>query len=361
MSLGLPTKEWGWFFLIVLEDVPNDTSRVNQNIFPNRSTIMNTPRTLTILAAACIAQGVSAETILFAGSQGVVHALDTDTGEVSFRGVCSGPVSSMAVHDGSLYLGDTNGVFYTYDVATNIVNGAFVIDSDANAMAWLGEHLVVADSSGRLDYVNPTTGEVENSAIITDTDITTIGLDAGGLFVGGHSSLAMRAHIGQDSFQFFAACGSSVQSMAFDTNTMYLSGIAFFGAEQGTVYLFDKFEGGVNYSGTYSVDSDVNATVALGGMLYLGGTDGVIHEMDPSDGTITRTFDTGIEIQAMIPESGIISCPADYDADGDLDFNDVSNFINLFNNQLVPGDTTGDGEFNYFDISRFLTLFRAGC
>jgi outer membrane protein assembly factor BamB len=336
-------------------------SRVNQRIFPNRSINMNTPRTIAILAAACLAQSVNADTILFAGSQGVVQALDTDTGVVTFRGVCSGPVSSMAVHDGTLYLGDANGVFYTYDIATDLVNGAFVVNSDASALAWLGEHLVVADSSGRLDYVNPATGEVENSAIISNTDITTIGLDAGGLFVGGHSTLAMRAHIGQDSFQFFAACGSLVQSMAFDSDTMYLSGISFSGGDQGTVYLFDKFEGGVNYSGTFAVDSDVNATVALGGMLYLGGTDGVIHEMDPSDGTITRTFDTGNDIQAMIPASGIISCPADYDADGNLDFIDVSNFINLFNNQLVPADTTGDGLFDYFDISRFLTLYRAGC
>lgn len=323
--------------------------------------MITTPRTLATIAILAAAQGAAADTILFAGSQGVVHELDTDTGNVAFRGVCSGPVSSMTVHDGTLYLGDSNGVFYTYDIATNLVNGAFIIDSDASAMAWLGDHLVVADSSGRLDYVNADTGDVEHSTPVTSTDITTIGLDAGGLFVGGHSSLAMRAHIGQDSFTFFAACGSFVQSMAFDADTMYLSGITFAGAQQGTVYLFDKFEGGVNYAGTHAVDSDANATVALDGMLYIGGTDGIIHEMNPDTGTITRTFDTGIEIQAMIPETGIISCPADYDADGDLDFNDVSNFINLYNNQLVPGDTNGDGLFDYFDISRFLSFFNAGC
>jgi outer membrane protein assembly factor BamB len=323
--------------------------------------MITTPRTLATIAILAAAQGAAADTILFAGAQGVVHELDTSTGNVAFRGVCSGPVSSMTVHEGTLYLGDSNGVFYTYDIATNIVNGAFIIDSDASAMAWLGDHLVVADSSGRLDYVNADTGDVEHSTPVTNTDITTIGLDAGGLFVGGHSSLAMRAHIGQDSFTFFAACGSFVQSMAFDADTMYLSGITFAGAQQGTVYLFDKFEGGVNYAGTYPVDSDANATVALDGMLYIGGTDGIIHEMDPDTGTITRTFDTGIEIQAMIPETGIISCPADYDADGDLDFNDVSNFINLYNNQLVPGDTNGDGLFDYFDISRFLSFFNAGC
>lgn len=320
-----------------------------------------TPRILATLALAAAAQAGNADTILFAGSGGVVHELDTVSGDVAFRGVCSGPVSSMTVHENTLFLGDNSGVCYTFNLATNLVENAFAIDTDASAMAWLGDQLVVADSSGRLDYVNADTGDVEFSTPITNTDITTIGLDAGGLFVGGHSSLAMRAHIGQDSFTFFAACGSMVQSMAFDSDTMYLAGINFFGDGQGTVYLFDKFAGGVNYAGTHPVNSDANATVAVNGMLYIGGSDGVIHEMNPDTGDITRTFDTGIDIQAMIPESGIISCPADYDTDGDLDFNDVSNFINLYNTQLVPGDTNGDGEFNYFDISRFLSFFNAGC
>lgn len=319
------------------------------------------PRILAALAFIGAAQSVNAETIFFAGDQGVVHALDTQTGTVSFRGVCSGPVSSMVVHDGTLYLGDQNGVFYNYDVATNLVQSAFFVNTDASAMTWLGDQLVIADSSGRVDYIDPDTGDVSHSVENLSTDITAIGIDAGGLFIGGQSSLALRAHIGQDSFNFFAACGSQIQSMAFGADIMFLGGTHFFGDNNGTVYLFDKFEGGVNYSGTHDVASDVTAMVVADGMLYIGGTDGIIHEMNPQTGAIARTFDTGINIQAMTPESGIVSCPADYDANGTLNFNDVSNFINLFNNQLVPGDTTGDGEFNYFDISLFLNYFNGGC
>ncbi len=321
---------------------------------------MNTTKAIA-LTFALAATAANADTILFAGTQGTVHALDTDTGTITFRGVCSGPVSSMTVHENTLYLGDQNGTVYTYDLDTDLVNGAFSLSNDASAMAWLGEQLVVADSSGRIEYVDPATGQVDHSVTITNTDITAIGLDAGGLFVGGQSSLAMRSSIGNDDFNFFAACGSQIQSMAFGSDTMYLSGINFGGAQSGTVYMFDKFEGGVNYIGTHSVNSDANATVALGNMLYIAGTDGIIHEMDPDTGTIARTFATGLDIQAMIPESGLLSCPADYDANGQLNFNDVSNFINLFNNQLVPGDTNGDGAFDYFDISQFISYYRAGC
>jgi hypothetical protein len=324
--------------------------------------ITNPTRTLTLAAALLISTGASADTLLFAGPAGTVHALDTGTGDVTFQGTCAGPVASMAVHDGTLYLGDANGVIYAYDVLTNQVNDAFVLsNNDANAMTWLGNQLVVADSSGRIDYYNTTTQQVDTSVLISDTDITTIGIDAGGLFIGGESSLAVRAHIGQENFEFFAACGSQIQSMAFGADTMYLSGIAFGGAQSGTVYLFDKFEGGVNYTGTFPVDSDATATVAIDNMLYIAGSDGVIHEMDTQTGTIARTFDTGIEIQAMTPQQGLASCPADYDANGQLNFNDVSRFINLFNNQIVPGDTNGDGAFDFYDISQFITIYTSGC
>lgn len=324
---------------------------------------MNTKTILTTIAGAAMlaVPAANAETLLFAGPGGTVHALDTVTGDVTFRGVCSGPVTSMAVHDGTLYLGDHNGSVYAYDVATNLVTGAMGLASDANAMTWLGDQLVVADSAGRVDYVDPATGLVDHSVNITSTDITAVGIDAGGLFVGGASSVAMRAHIGQDNFLFFAACGSQIQSMAFGADVMYLGGIAFFGADAGTVYLFDKFEGGVNYTGTHSVDSDVTSMVISGGMLYIAGSDGNIHEMDPDTGTIARVFHTGIDIQAMTPEQGLQSCPADYDANGQLNFLDVSRFIDLFTNQQIPGDTNGDGMFDFFDISEFIRIYSGGC
>jgi len=303
----------------------------------------------------------SAETLLFAGPDGTVHALDTTSGQIAFRGVCSGPVSSMTVHDATLYLGDHNGSIYAYDLATDAVTGAIALDSDANAMAWLGDQLVVADSAGVINYVDPQTGAIDSTVDNINTDITAMGIDSGGLFVGGQSSLASRSHIGQDNFQPFAACGSQIQSMAFNADTMFLAGTQFFGDESGTIYLFDKFEGGIDYADTHPVASDVTAMVAANGMLYIAGSDGDIHEMDPATGMIARVFATGIDIQAMAPESGLISCPADYDASGQLNFVDISLFVDLFVGQQIPADTNGDGNFDYYDISRFLAIYTGGC
>lgn len=320
-----------------------------------------------LILAGCVALigtaagTTQAEILLIAGNQGVVHQLDTDTGVVTFRGVCSGPVSSMIVNDGTLFLGDQNGVVYTFDVDTDQVTDAFIVPADASAMSWIADELVVADSGGELYYINPVTHAVVDSVIVTDTDITAMGIDAGGVFVGGQSSLAVRAHIGQDDFSFFAACGSLINSMAFGSDSMFLGGIGFGGSTTGTVYLFNKFAGGVEYTGAFDIESDATAMVSTGQNLYIAGSDGLVHEMDTSTGAVLRVFDTGIHIDAMTPQAGLVSCPADYDASGNLDFLDISRFIELFTTQLVPADTNGDGEFDFLDIRSFIMNYSGGC
>ncbi|MEZ6162861.1 MAG: hypothetical protein R3B67_00290 [Phycisphaerales bacterium] len=66
--------------------------------------------------------------------------------------------------------------------------------------------------------------------------------------------------IGQDSFNFFAACGSQIKSMAFGSETMFNS-THFFGDNNGTV-TSSISSGSVNYSGTHDVASDVTAMVS---------------------------------------------------------------------------------------------------
>ncbi len=55
------------------------------------------------------------------------------------------------------------------------------------------------------------------------------------------------------------------------------------------------------------------------------------------------------------------SCPADLTNDGQLDFFDVSAFLDAFGAQEPAADFTGDGLFDFFDVSDFLDAFGAGC
>ncbi|MDF1809449.1 MAG: hypothetical protein P1U42_07125 [Phycisphaerales bacterium] len=52
---------------------------------------------------------------------------------------------------------------------------------------------------------------------------------------------------------------------------------------------------------------------------------------------------------------------ADMNFDFQLNFFDVSTFLNSFGNHESIADLTGDGEFNFFDVSDFLAVFAHGC
>jgi outer membrane protein assembly factor BamB len=323
----------------------------------------STQSTLALCLVALAGAPALGGELLVGGDQGIVRVLDTETGVTSFLGTCSGPINAMAIVGDELFLGDQNGFVYAFDTQTNFVTNAFSVPVDASAMVSVGGELLIGDSggAGEVVRVDPADGSVLETMSGLGTDVQAIGVDAGGLFLGGHSSIAKRSHIGSSHFLFFAACGSMINSMAFGPDTMFLGGIHFFGELEGTVYLFDKFVGGVGYSGTYDVDSDVTAMVYMEGMLYIAGSDGIVHEMNPSDGSIVNSFDTGSPIQAMIPRDGGASCPADYDISGGLDFFDISTFLDIFTARLPAGDTNGDGAFDFFDIDTFLDIYDAGC
>tara|TARA_R110002072_G_scaffold42064_12_gene118081 strand:- start:15147 stop:16475 length:1329 start_codon:yes stop_codon:yes gene_type:complete len=55
------------------------------------------------------------------------------------------------------------------------------------------------------------------------------------------------------------------------------------------------------------------------------------------------------------------ACLADLTGDGQLDFFDVSDFLDAFAAQEPAADFTGDGLYDFFDVSDFLDAFGAGC
>jgi hypothetical protein len=55
------------------------------------------------------------------------------------------------------------------------------------------------------------------------------------------------------------------------------------------------------------------------------------------------------------------ACPADINADGVLNFFDITDYLTLFNDQDPAADLDQNGQFNFFDVSTYLTLYNAGC
>ncbi len=89
-----------------------------------------------------------------------------------------------------------------------------------------------------------------------------------------------------------------------------------------------------------------------------------------SDGFLIGAWQIGdfgvadIESHNLNPDGTLgasAGCPADLSGDGNLDFFDVSAFLNAYNAMDTAADFTGDGLYDFFDVSAFLSAYNTGC
>ena len=87
---------------------------------------------------------------------------------------------------------------------------------------------------------------------------------------------------------------------------------------------------------------------------YLGA-----RNLDPTDG---ESFPSQADREVLAGLVGSVGCsPADFNADGVLDFFDVSAFLTAFSSMDAAADMNSDGVYDFFDVSEFLSIFSDGC
>jgi cytochrome c peroxidase len=83
---------------------------------------------------------------------------------------------------------------------------------------------------------------------------------------------------------------------------------------------------------------------------------------DPAgDGGFSRSAPARLDLFCSESLPCTIACVGDFNADGSLNFLDVSAFLNAFSVQSSAADVNGDGSFNFLDVSAFLAAFGQGC
>ncbi len=100
---------------------------------------------------------------------------------------------------------------------------------------------------------------------------------------------------------------------------------------------------------------------------------GTFANLDPTTNRVLTTGEEGSFVVNVDPVSGTVTLnqylagplgqcsPADLNADGFLDFFDISTFLTRFSQQDTSVDYNNDSQFDFFDISAFLTIFSNGC
>ncbi|MHA7813448.1 MAG: GC-type dockerin domain-anchored protein [Phycisphaerales bacterium] len=81
-----------------------------------------------------------------------------------------------------------------------------------------------------------------------------------------------------------------------------------------------------------------------------------------TDAGADTTVEGGVDAFSVASEvCDSSACPADLTGDGDVNFFDVSSFLDAYNAMDPVADFNGDGSFDFFDVSAFLVAFDAGC
>jgi endonuclease I len=188
-----------------------------------------------------------------------------------------------------------------------------------------------------VDVFNPGNGSFESGS-----DVDTLNLDLGTISMGDGDF--------SQSFSFFniAAGGSFgapidielVSSVgdtgALSTDFSAVSSLAASGSSSFDAVLDDQIDGSFSATYTFRVYNDRS--------LFAGGS---------------SVEDLTLVLSGVV-EAGA-GCVADFTGDGELNFFDVSAFLNLFSAGDPLADLNGDGVFNFFDVSAFLNAFGAGC
>ena len=218
-------------------------------------------------------------------------------------------------------------------------------------------------NDGSVAYVTTTVGafvrimtvDAADGSLIMTNNIITDAVSSLAVVPEGHPTLNPG-----DLYGLALSIGGSVRLLHFDL--------------KNNTVLSNQFVSGVGFSPQFETGLDF----ASDGTLYalIQGYDEVapdeyveisshLYTINPANAAAT---DLGV-VQAdgtwdavtLIIDDGAEICVADLNGDGELNFFDVSTFLNAFTAQDPIADLTGDGAFNFFDVSAFLNAFGAGC
>jgi 6-phosphogluconolactonase (cycloisomerase 2 family) len=158
-----------------------------------------------------------------------------------------------------------------------------------------------------------------------------------------------------DNTLLFVSHGTdaTIRSFALDANGIPTSlGTSFDVGLQGTLQGMDTLDGLL-----FAMD-DSTAIDGVSGA-YSFAVNPITGDLSPQPGSPVPT--QGISPNDVVAWSATTDCVADFTGDGELNFFDVSAFINAYNASDPIADLNGDGMWSFFDISAFINAYNMGC
>ncbi len=126
--------------------------------------------------------------------------------------------------------------------------------------------------------------------------------------------------------------------------------------DSGSAYLFDVTDIADPELVVQVVASDLSEDDEFG--TAVGVSDGAMVVGSPDDDEVASNAGAVYVFEAGV---GDALCAVDLNADGQLNFLDISAFLSAYAAGDLIADFTGDGVFNFLDISEFLAQYAVGC
>jgi hypothetical protein len=184
--------------------------------------------------------------VVYVGSsnRGTFYALDAATGTERWRFATDGVlVSSPAVADGVVYVGNSNGTFYALEAGTGAERWRFATRSYADSSPAVAGGLVYVASSNDLLYALDAATGIERWCFdLGSFPLTSPAIAGGTVYVGGGNIaedvgilFALDTATGQERWRF--AADDSIASPAV------VDGLVYVGSDDGTLYALEAGSG----------------------------------------------------------------------------------------------------------------------
>ncbi len=259
-------------------------------------------------------------------------------------------VNAMVAVGPKLYLADSFGSIWKLDTST--LSFDFMPQSfTTTSLAVHNGDLLAGSSDGKLRRIRVSDGVVLSTVTIGAT-VDALAVEGDTVFIGGHDTLIRKGAAASGSYTVIGACGGQVHSLAVNGGELLAAAL------DGKVYRINKATG--QYLGTYLLPAGLGAPqVAMdGAFLVTGGVDGLLRWLNPITGAVQFSTATCSDIRALAVAP---RCKVDTDRDGQLTANDFSTFINVYAAASPHADINSDGRFNVNDFISFINAYAVGC
>jgi outer membrane protein assembly factor BamB len=253
--------------------------------------------------------------VIVGSMDGNVYALDGASRRLLWSSDAGAPIAAplLAMAEGSLVVGDLNGVLHAFDLngnrlwATQLdgpISGAAAFlnpppDQDAPAPAQIdpGNRIYVGTERGTLYSLNPADGRLA-FAVTLDGPIVSAPAVVRGFPKPGAPPKVFVGTTAGTLYALFADDGTKVWSFRTGgpiTGTPgFIMPCAFIGSGDGKVYDIEEVDGRPVPSWIASVGSPVNTSLALAnGVLYFGADDSKLHALDAGPRVVYERGDHG--------------------------------------------------------------------